>query len=197
MAAVPLTPEHVKKRLWNKALHYLGRYASNSARLHRILQTFAGRRLEGAEPSIIAAAIEDVVSNCHRLGYIDDAAFARQRIRSGRQAGLSARAIHAKLLAAGIGRQQADEAIKHSQTHKDEDSAELAAALIHARKRRLGPYDPAPERPYEKTQKHMARMARAGFSLDTARQVLSLRGAEEAENLAAQINADNHQKPEN
>ena len=70
----------IKKRLTNKAMHYLGRYASTTARLRQVLQKFAGRKLESVPPKVIAQAIEAVIADCQKFGYVDDNAFIQMRI---------------------------------------------------------------------------------------------------------------------
>ena len=76
----------IKKRLTNKALHYLGRYASTTTRLRQVLQKFAKRKLETAKPEDIEEAIEAVIADCQKFGYIDDQNFIDSRIRAGRNA---------------------------------------------------------------------------------------------------------------
>jgi regulatory protein len=63
----------------------------------------------------------------------------------------------------------------------DDPEAELAAAVAHARRRRLGPFrtvaaDPA------RVQKELAGFARAGFSRDTALRALRM-DPQDAEDL--------------
>ena len=44
-SVVSPSADKIKKRLTNKALHYLGRYATTSARLDVVLRKFAGRKV--------------------------------------------------------------------------------------------------------------------------------------------------------
>ena len=79
-----------------------------------------------------------VIEDCVRLGYVDDTAFALSRARGKRRAGRSAMAIRRSLQEHAIDPQTVDEALQAA----DEDLAdgELAAALRHAARRRIGPY---------------------------------------------------------
>ena len=182
------TDARIKKRLTNKALHYLGRYASTTARLRQTLQKFAKRKLETAEPKDIEDAIEAVIADCQKFGYIDDQNFIDSRIRAGRNAGQSERRITQKLLQAGIGRDMAQASLK---THRNGYAqAEWLAALVHIRKKRLGCYGSERELSPEAYQKQMAKLARAGFGLDIIKQILSIDNAEEAENLEAEYRHD-------
>ena len=72
-----LHADRVKKRLTNKALHYLGRYASTSARLEAVLHKFAKLKLGRADPALLDHVIGEVVESCVSLGYVDDEAFIR------------------------------------------------------------------------------------------------------------------------
>ncbi|MGB2464366.1 MAG: regulatory protein RecX, partial [Candidatus Puniceispirillaceae bacterium] len=126
--------EQIKKRLTNKAFHYLGRYASTSSRLETILRKFAQRKLDRADPALLNQIIQEVTESCVRLGYIDDEAFIRSQFRQGLRSGFSQRRILLKLAQRGISRELA-EAVMDEQTSRaaDKKDSELAAALIYAR----------------------------------------------------------------
>lgn len=169
----PPSGEKIKKRLMNKALHYLARYASTRARLEDVLLRFARRKLELADPDLVRRLIADVIDEAEQLGYINEAVFASQKVRAGRLAGRSGRALGQKLLQAGLTKEQIGAAI--TEQAAGQENAELAAALVYARKRRLGPYASAPDRPDPNwQQREIARLARAGFSWDICQQVLGL-----------------------
>ena len=126
-----------EQRLMNKAVHYLGRYTSSRQRLREVLQRFARRKLEHFEPAEISRAIDAVIAECLRLGYVDDAAFAMTRARSKRRGGRSALAIKRSLAEHQIDHLLVEAALVAA----DESLAdgELAAALRHAARRRIGP----------------------------------------------------------
>lgn len=170
-----------EQRLMNKAVHYLGRYTSSRQRLREVLQRFAHRKLEHFEPAEIRRAIDAVIADCVRLGYVDDAAFAMTRARSKRRGGRSALAIKRSLAEHDIDDTLVDAALVAA----DETLAdgELAAALRHAARRRLGPY--ARVEPDDAArQRHLASLARAGFSFDIARQVMRCEDVAAADALA-------------
>ena len=180
--------DRIKKRLTNKALHYLGRYASTSARLEVVLRKFAKRKLELADPALLDSSIRDVIESCIRLGYIDDAAFIRSQFRQGLRSGHSQRRILLKLAQKGISRDLALSVLQDSDDDTlADDRTELAAALIYARKKSVGPFSPAPLICPEDKQKHMGRLARNGFSFDIVRKVMDLTSAEEADALLAEV----------
>lgn len=177
-------PRPTAASLHEAALAHLARFAATRAGLLRVLTNRIARWARQAElaederRAAVAearAAAEAVVARLAAAGAVDDAAFAAARARRLARAGRSAPAIAAHLAAKGAGA-AADEAIGSALPDPD---AQLAAALIAARKRRIGPFGP-PDAPPEARQKALAALARAGFSRAVAEAALAL-GADEAE----------------
>jgi regulatory protein len=112
-----------------------------------------------------------VVARLVRAGAVDDAAFAAARARSLMRAGRSRRAVTAHLLARGV-----DHAISRDAA-PDDPEAELAAALVLARRRRLGPFRQA-EADALARRREFAALARAGFAQDVASRALRMAPAE-------------------
>ena len=179
--------ELIKKRLTNKAFHYLGRYASTSNRLETILRKFAQRKLDRADPALLDQIIGEVTESCVSFGYIDDEAFIRSQFRQGLRSGFSERRILMKLAQRGINRDLA-QAVMFEQTSRaaSQRDSELAAALIYARKKSVGPYSRAEHHP-EDNQRHLARLARNGFAFDVAKQVMALPSADAADEVLEKI----------
>ena len=173
-----------ERRLMNKAVHYLGRYTASRQRLREVLRRFAMRKLDSHDKAEVTRAIEVVVDDCARLGYVDDTAFALSKARSKRRGGRSALAIRRSLQEHSIDADLVDEAL--AAADEDTSDGELVAALRHAARRRLGPYA---TRPGDETtrQRHLASLARAGFSLGIARQVLDLEDVDAAERLVGEL----------
>ena len=160
----------------NKAVNYLGRYASSRHKLGQILQRFARRKLTDYDADDIATAIEQTVNQCSQLGYLDDRQFAVTVARSQRRLGRSQALIRQRL------RQHAldDDIIAQALAEADENSAngDLQAAIRFAQRRRLGPFARR-HRAYQQCrdaqqwkQRDLGAMARAGFSIATSRQIL-------------------------
>ena len=180
--------EKLTHRLTNKAVHYLGRYASTTARLREVLQRFAERKLAEAEPDQLKKAIEDVVGICVRNGYVNDELYAGQKTSSLRRQGRSRRMIEQTLAARGLDREMIAAALAAHEA-EDDGAGELGAALIHAKRRRLGPYAAERDRqgdPNKIRQRQLASFARAGFSLDLAIRILALETADDAEKMLAE-----------
>ena len=165
------------KRLMNKAVHYLGQYQASRAKLRVILQRFAKRKIDSDDDQAIAKAIEEVISLMADYGYVDDEALAASKTRQGVLSGQSSRQLTAKLKQMGVNDDVTEQALKARQD--DWHDPEWAAILIAARKKRLGPF--GPEVDFEGQQKQMAKLARAGFSLDLIRKCLAIEDRESAE----------------
>ncbi|MGI3778078.1 MAG: RecX family transcriptional regulator [Janthinobacterium lividum] len=195
-------------RLHDAALLHLSRYAATEAGLLRVLARRVDRWArtaadEGADPDATRAAAAraradaaTVVARLAQSGMVNDAAYAASRARSLGRTGHSRRAIGAHLAARGVPAELARAAIP------DGADTELAAAVAHAKRRRLGPFappgtdpsdaddDPTPDLDYgdapaadpraaaalrqARQRRVLAGFARAGFSQDVAARVLRL-----------------------
>ena len=184
-------PEPDPVNLQAAALSHLARYAATQAGLAQVLQRRVDRwsREAGGEADAKAvvvararAAIAALVQRLAESGAVSDQAFAQSRARSLARAGRSRRAIGAHLSNKGVPGELARESTV------DDPEQELAAALIHARKRRLGPWRKLAESP-ELRRRELANMARAGFPSAVAVRALKLE-REEAEARIIRFRAD-------
>lgn len=165
------------KRLINKALHYLGSYQASRAKLRVILKRFAARKIDSDDEQAIAKAIEDVILLMVDYGYVNDESLAASKTRQAVLSGQSRRQLTAKLKQMGVDDEITEKALKARQA--DWHDPEWAAILIAARKKRVGPF--GAEVDFEGQQKQMAKLARAGFSLDLIRKCLAIEDRETAE----------------
>ncbi len=150
--------------------------------LERKLRTRGER--DGVDVQALIAQIPDVVESLAARGYVDDHRFARELYDRSRRDGRSRARIRAKLVSKGIDEQiirdveaeRADagdgqDASFEPDPRRAEDE-ELSAALRTARKRRLGPFHPDPERREALREKHLGVLARGGFSFDVALRIV-------------------------
>ena len=172
--------EDILHRLENKALHYLGRYASTATRLEAVLRRFALRKLSGEDPERMAALVRRKVEQCVERGYVDDGQFALRKAENMRLQGASRSKIRQKLRHAGVGERFIEEAIDRQDAGAGPD-AESEAALVYARRRRLGPFARRERSGDDLRQRHFGSLARAGFSPAVAEFVLDFESAEVAE----------------
>ena len=173
-------PPPTNATLRDAALAYLARYSATQAGLLRVLdrrirrwaRASQGETNEAPSIEIPLTAARALVTRLAAAGALDDAAFAAGRVRALRRAGRSSRAIVAHLHAKGVPAPLA--------AQPDEPAAELAAALLYAARRRMGPFRVEPD---DATRlKDLARLARAGFPAATAHAVLDM-SADHAEDL--------------
>lgn len=187
------------------ALAHLARFAATEAGLARVLERrvarWARRALDlGDDPEQVRQAqeqahaeIRSVIADMTRLGAVDDAAFAEGRARALSRGGRSRRAIMAHLAGRGIDPERIEQAVQAARSEILDDAglAELGAALIQARRRRIGPFSlhPPSEDPAARTaarQRALAALARAGFSHETAMRALDS-DRDEADALIARL----------
>ena len=180
--------EPTEAALRDAAVTYLSRYGATQASVVRVLDGRIARWVratgdaDGKAPAAKAAA-RAIVASLAATGAVDDTAFAASRARSLQRAGKSGRAIGAHLAAKGGAAEVAHDALPENAGH------ELAAAVIHARKRRLGPFRTKGVDSPELRRRELGNMARAGFAHGVARQALGL-SADEAEALIVQFRAE-------
>ena len=161
--------------LYQAALTHLARYSTTELGLRQVLRRRVDRwaRLQPDQATaapVVAAArqlIEAVVARLVQAGAVNDTAFAASRTHGYQRSGQSKRSIQMRLLAKGV----APEIARAAATH-DADT-ELAAALVLARKRRIGPFRATEDSGIAVRIKEMALLARAGFSRDVAQQALA------------------------
>ncbi len=188
--AVMAGPAPDRAMLREAALRHLGRYATTQAGLRHVLHRRVmrwGQRAaaEGQDESLIATvaaearlAIEAVSATLVADGLIDDAAYSAQRVRALQRSGRSSRAIAAHLIQRGISQDLLRETIP------DDAEGEMEAAVLYARRRRLGPFR-KPDAEEDRTRV-LGAFARAGFPAKIAQAVLKL-SRDDAETLALRV----------
>jgi regulatory protein len=145
-------------KLRDLALHYVGRYATSTAKLSGYLS----RKIRERGWDGPAADIEAMIANFVELGYVDDAGYAAARARSLTQRGFGLRRVNEDLRAKGI-----DEA--DSADARDQAAAERwQAAERFAQRKRIGPFAASEASP-ETRQKQLQAFLRAGHGFDIAR----------------------------
>ena len=170
--------------LEKSALYYLERYAASSGQLRRVLL----RRIKRAEmlgvDEVLAEGarrhIETLISRFLASGILDDRRFAETQAQSLQRRGNSRQRIRQRLAAKGVERAFVENALETIEP--EGETSELAAACVLARRRRLGPYRTAGTRG-DFRRRDLATLARAGFSLAVARQVLAALNPEARERL--------------
>lgn len=187
-----MTKSPVETRLMNKAVNYLGRYATSKYRLREVLGRFALRKLDKHDADKIAAAIDATLKRCQTLGYLNDDAFAQNQARTQRQQGRSTLSIRQRLRQHRLDDTIIDAALDFADQYAA--NGELLAACRFARRRRIGPFD---SRQHDDSKNHQAVMqrqkrqlgslARAGYNMAISRTIIGLKDIHSAEMLIDQL----------
>lgn len=155
------------ERLTRSAVHYLERYSSSENNLRKVLdrRVLKACRHHGLDPADFADMIDTVVRKCTSSGLVDDRSYAETKTASLRRRGGSRRKIEAQLAHKGVDRETIQAALDGGSVSDEE------AAIVYARRRRLGPFRKGAER-RERRERDLAAMCRAGFSFDIAVRVI-------------------------
>jgi regulatory protein len=168
--------------LHDAALAYLARYAATEAGLRSVLERRVDRwkRLAqqnepdaeaiAAQAAAARNAVREVVARLVAAGAVNDAAYAESRARSLVRAGRSRRAVSAYLAAKGVVPETAAAATATLAL----EQSELAAALVLARKRRIGSFRHGQAPDEAGRRRELGVLARAGFSGSIAHQALTM-----------------------
>lgn len=163
--------------LHNAGLYYLQRFAASTAHfrfimMRKIKRSCAHHTDQDAESC--AALLDQVIETFERAGLLNDEVYARGLIGSLRRKGKSRKFILNKVGEKGILTALAVPILDELDSEYGEEGkdSELKAALICARRKKVGPF--LPDGREEDFQKSLAKLARAGFSYEIARKVLEM-----------------------
>lgn len=163
-----------RDRLEFLALRYVGRYAATRAMLDRVLERHIKKAaLHHSDFSINEAMAwkKEILTRAERKKWVDDEALAKRFVEGGKTAGLSRRKIQQKLLQKGVAKELIAETYQAASEESSFDDMDMDAAKIYARKKGLGPYR---KNKNADPQKELAKLCRAGFSLEVALKTLKL-----------------------
>jgi len=164
--------------LHEAALAYLARRPATATMMKRVLERRV--RKKGIDLDDVADAIQKVVARLVEVGLVDDASFAATRVERLGRGGRSSRAIAAHLAQRGVRSDVARAALATRDA-----SADLDAALVLTRKRRIGAFARTPAIDPDARRKELGILARAGFDRSTAERALRIDRDEAEERLFA------------
>ena len=159
-------------RLERLAVGYLQRFPASVARFRLAMQRKLDR-VRDAQPDDAASFPQWLASaeaRCLNLGLLDDEAYGRGVVRTLHRRGLAIRNIRQRLRQKGLDGETIDRAVETLLEDGDGDP-DFTAAVTFAQRKRLGPFAP-PELRRERYRRHLAAMARRGFSFGLASRVL-------------------------
>ena len=163
--------------LHNAGLYYLERYAASSNHFRTVMLRKVKRScMHHTDQNYdeCAKLVNDLIRKFEASGLLNDDLYISSAVASFRRKGISKRMIVQKLIMKGVDAETAQTYLSNHDRNQHEGSAEaeLKAAAIFCRKKKLGCFASAntPD-----TDKQLAKLARAGFSFDTAKKVLNLK----------------------
>jgi len=161
------------------ALSYLSRYASSSGNLRQVLRRKIMRsaRHYGDDPAPLLDVAETILARHTANGAIDDTVYAETQARKLRRRGGSARAIGQRLSAKGV----PGEIVAETALSLNEPGEDRMAALVFARRRRLGPFRVGPRADHR--QRDLAAMGRAGFDYAVATTIIDAPDTDDLDEL--------------
>lgn len=170
-------PKKISARyLYNSGLAYLQRFPASTHHFRGVMMRKIQKSCHHHTDQNMEECqkfLEETISRFKELGLLDDAAYLKGMVTSLRRRGLSSTQIRLKLQQKGYDTAAVkDELQKHDrEEYQGEDNGDYQSALIFARKKRLGPFDTENRKTPEKA---LAAMARAGYSFDIARKILTI-----------------------
>ena len=167
--------------LRNAALFYLQRYATSAENLRRVLM----RRVEraslahGSDVQEGAEFVNEIIIRYRETGLLDDLVYAKAQTQSLRRRGNSLRMIRARLQAKGVAREDIESVL--TELDLSVTDADLSAAVIIARRRRLGPWRLSDRA--DRRMRDLATLAQRGFSYAVSKRVIDAESTAHLEEL--------------
>lgn len=164
--------------LENAGAYYLQRFPASIHQFRQVMSrkiTNSCRDHTDQDKSACLQMLETVIQKFMGLGYLNDKAYAQALLFSLKQKSLPRGRIASTMRQKGL----ADEIIQEA-LPADDAVDNLTAAIGWMRRKKLGPY--ATRERENQQQRHLASLARAGFSYDCAQKALAL-PREEADDL--------------
>lgn len=189
----PKPPKKITESyLHNSGLYYLQRFAASSnhfrsVMMRKIKKSCAYHKEQNIEEC--EKLLDQLITKFEQSQLLDDQSFARGLVNSLRRRGLSQRAIMTKAAAKGLPAAQTKQALEELDLTKydNQGEADFKAAIILARKKRLGPFvNPLKELDDDAKEKlknrHLAAFARAGYGFDISKKIIEM-SREDAEEI--------------
>ena len=154
-----------EKRLLKFAVQYLSKYDSSKKNLSDVLKRKIFRlNINGLQKNQLINSLGNILLKLEKNKLIDDNKYSVSKILSLSSAGRSKKYIYNYLIKKGINKIAIQDNLKTFQ--ENNHNWELISAKLFARKKRLLESN-------DSYEKKLSRMARAGFSYDICKKVLS------------------------
>jgi len=159
--------------LYNSGLAYLQRYPASIAHFKRVMTRKIDRSCAyhtDQSRDECLKLLENLVQKFTELGLLNNEAYLTGMVTSMRRRGLSRKLILMKLIQKGLPEDQILRQIDSFDGENNVQEGDLTAALILARKKKLGCFSRLDKD--QDFQKQLAVLGRAGFGYETARKTL-------------------------
>ncbi len=154
-----------EKKLLKYAVDYLSKYDSSKNNLVSVLKRKILRlNVTNFEKKKLIDIIESIILKLEKNKFLDDDRYSETKIISLSNSGRSKNFIFNYLIKKGVGKSQIQKNLNLMK--QDNDNWELESAQIFAKKKKLFEKN-------ESYEKKLAKMARAGFSYDICKKILS------------------------
>lgn len=167
-----------QKYLYNSGLAYLQRHIASSHHFKSVMMRKINkscRHHTEQDMDECEALLDVVIQQFQKMMILDDAAYLKGMVTSFRRRGLSRSQITYKLGQKGFSHEAVTQELNTHDSDEyrieDNENGDVYAALVFARKKKLGPYDPDNKKTPEKS---LATMARAGYSYEIAKKTLDI-----------------------
>ena len=157
----------------NSTMYRLGRQMLTEKQLSDAIRRKAKEKFEEITEPQVRACAEFAVKFAYEVGGLNDKSYAEVATRSSVRSGRSKRAIAQRLAIKGIDRETAAVAL--------EETDDLYAAVVLARKRAFGPFRKT-DLDDRRQAKELSAFARGGFGFDLAKRVFAM-STEDAEEI--------------
>lgn len=172
------------KYLYNSGLAYLQRFPASTAHFKTVMRRKIDKSCyyhKEQDPQECLKLLDETAHKFQELGLLDDSAYLKGMITSYRRRGLPTQQILLRLRQKGYKPDTIQNALQtHDLDAYQSENGDYAAALIFARKKRLGPFDLNQSKVFEKS---IAAMARAGYSFHVAEKILRMETDEAEEEI--------------
>lgn len=173
-AAKKAVPKKITQTyLHNSGLYYLQKYSSSVENFRRVMNRKilkSCRHHVDQDMDMCLESLENVINNFIRAGLLDDKLYAEGRINSLRRSGQSKKNVLQKMQVKGLHSSLIEETLR--EIDKNNEDPEFSAALIFARRKRIGPYS-SPDKEKD-MMKQMSIFARAGFPYDISIKIIKM-----------------------
>lgn len=165
--------------LHNAGLYYLQRFAASAGQFRKVMTRKIDRSClyhQDQDRENCLILLNDLIERFQEIGLLNDDLYGRALFKNYRNKGYSRRKLDAKLKEKGLEEELIKTLFEEEKMEEGEADLEYRAALLLAKKKKIGPFalkfsEDAPEDAYEK---HLGRLARAGFSYDICKKILDL-----------------------